>query len=329
MTLTRFSSAQFSAADRLAVFMDTYAAIEAVDVTLPPETPPQYDLAMRALPGMTVLDARCSSGQSRRTRAQARDGKDDLVLTVITRGEVLFAPDDGTAMALAPGEGYLGFNDRPCRHVLRAPGFLDIAIERDRLAPMLRDPDSTARLKLRRSPELALLTGYARLLTREVGDDLPPALAARCAAHLTDLAVAVLGGHPEATRRAEERGLRAARLAAIKADIAANVAHPGFSLDWLAQRHRLRPRQIQNLFYAEGSGFADHVLNARLDLALAALRDPKDTGRNIAEIALSCGFSDLSWFNRTFRRRFAMTPREARAEAARAQSASEQPDPKR
>lgn len=41
MTLTRFSSAQFSTADRLAGFMDTCAAIEAVDVTLPPDTPPQ------------------------------------------------------------------------------------------------------------------------------------------------------------------------------------------------------------------------------------------------------------------------------------------------
>lgn len=55
-------------------------------------------------------------------------------------------------MALAPGEGYPGFDDRPCQHVLREPGFLDIARERDRRAPLLSDPDGMARLKLRRSP---------------------------------------------------------------------------------------------------------------------------------------------------------------------------------
>jgi transcriptional regulator GlxA family with amidase domain len=175
--------------------------------------------------------------------------------------------------------------------------------------------DRAGRNKLCRSPELALLTGYARMLVRETGE-LTPELSSRCASHLLDLTVVALGGRRDAVEIANGRGARHARFAAIKADIAANAANPDFSLEWLARRHGLRPRRIRDLFYAEGTGFSDYVLNTRLDLARAELADPSGAGRNIAEIALSCGFSDLSWFNRTFRRRFAMTPSEAREAAA-------------
>ena len=34
--------------------------------------------------------------------------------------------------------------------------------------------------------------------------------------------------------------------------------------------------------------------------------------RRISDIALDCGFNDLSYFNRCFRRRFGLTPSSAR-----------------
>jgi AraC-like DNA-binding protein len=42
------------------------------------------------------------------------------------------------------------------------------------------------------------------------------------------------------------------------------------------------------------------------------LADPARLGLKVSEIAYSVGFADLSYFNRTFRLRFGMTPSDAR-----------------
>jgi AraC-like DNA-binding protein len=47
------------------------------------------------------------------------------------------------------------------------------------------------------------------------------------------------------------------------------------------------------------------------------LRDPRRFGRRISEIAAEAGFTDLSHFSRAFRRRFGMTPSDAREAAMR------------
>lgn len=105
---------------------------------------------------------------------------------------------------------------------------------------------------------------------------------------------------------------RAERLLAIKLDIAAHLDRHDLSLEWLSARHGIRPRQIQNLFYAEGSGFSAFLLEARLARARALLADPANATRTIIQIAAMSGFGDISWFNNVFRRRFGMTPGMAR-----------------
>jgi AraC-like DNA-binding protein len=42
------------------------------------------------------------------------------------------------------------------------------------------------------------------------------------------------------------------------------------------------------------------------------LASPRFCGRKIADIAFSCGFGDISYFNRKFRQRFGASPREVR-----------------
>lgn len=50
-------------------------------------------------------------------------------------------------------------------------------------------------------------------------------------------------------------------------------------------------------------------------LAYRMLSDPLNAGMSIANVAMSAGFGDLSWFNTRFRRAYGMTPREVRAHA--------------
>jgi AraC-like DNA-binding protein len=62
-----------------------------------------------------------------------------------------------------------------------------------------------------------------------------------------------------------------------------------------------------------GKSFTRHVLERRLDNATALLRDPQWRDRKITDVAVAVGFSDLSYFNRTFRRHFGVTPSDVRA----------------
>jgi AraC-like DNA-binding protein len=50
------------------------------------------------------------------------------------------------------------------------------------------------------------------------------------------------------------------------------------------------------------------VLGKRLSRAHRILSDPRFADHNISSVAFDVGFGDLSYFNRTFRRRYAATP---------------------
>jgi len=121
-----------------------------------------------------------------------------------------------------------------------------------------------------------------------------------------------LGATREAQAIAGQRGVRAGRLAAVKADVMGNLANPGLSVGSVAARQGLTPRYIHMLFETEGVTFSEYVVTKRLARAHRILTDPRLANRMIHEVALEVGFGDLSYFNRTFRRHFGMTPSEMR-----------------
>ena len=57
-----------------------------------------------------------------------------------------------------------------------------------------------------------------------------------------------------------------------------------------------------------GTTFTDFVLCGRLARAHRMLVDPRYADHSISAVAYEAGFSDLSYFNRTFRRRYGATP---------------------
>ena len=132
-------------------------------------------------------------------------------------------------------------------------------------------------------------------------------------AHIYDLAALAMGATRDAAEIASSRGLAAARLREIKSDIAASLSRGEISVAEIAQRQRVTPRYIQMLFENEGATFTEFVRNARLNRAYRMLRDPRFADRSISTIAFDAGFTDLSYFNRLFRRRFGGTPSDIRA----------------
>ena len=68
----------------------------------------------------------------------------------------------------------------------------------------------------------------------------------------------------------------------------------------------------------QGLTFSSFVLGRRLSRAHRLLSDPHLADRSISSVAFDVGFGDLSYFNRTFRQRYAATPTEIRQSAIKA-----------
>ena len=118
----------------------------------------------------------------------------------------------------------------------------------------------------------------------------------------------------EIARRRSKRE-RGVRLAGIKADIAENIGLRELSAAWIAARHGVSASHVRRLFAVEQVTFSEFVLDYRLARAHAILSDDESLDHTISAIAYALGFGDLSYFNRTFRRRFGARPSDVRAAA--------------
>lgn len=159
---------------------------------------------------------------------------------------------------------------------------------------------------------LRLISGYTELIFKE-SNVADPLIDAHISQTLIDLVGLAAGAERDGALLARERGLRAARLKAVVEAIARGYADPAFSINVVVRRLRISERYIQELLRSTGAGFSERVLELRLQHAVVLLARREVANRKISEIAYSCGFNDLSYFHRCFRRRFGMTPAGARA----------------
>jgi AraC-like DNA-binding protein len=83
---------------------------------------------------------------------------------------------------------------------------------------------------------------------------------------------------------------------------------PEFRSSAIAEELGLSTRYLQQVFAEVGTTPARFLLARRLDAVAARLRHA-DKPCRITDIALECGFSDLSYFSRAFRRRFGVSAR--------------------
>jgi AraC-like DNA-binding protein len=94
--------------------------------------------------------------------------------------------------------------------------------------------------------------------------------------------------------------------------VSENLVANDLSVQTVASHHGLTARYIHMLFEGEGMTFSSFVLEQRLLLAWRMLRSTHYNHMSISGIALAVGFSDVSHFNRSFRRRFGASPGEFR-----------------
>jgi AraC-like DNA-binding protein len=309
----RFSTADYAPRERLDAWREIYGRtllkleIEPVEVGAF-----HTDVRMRRLPGLGMITGARSATLYRRTRT---DG-DDLMMS-FGLGGGFEAMQFGRTERMEAGDavvvtaGATGYVRAPA-----AGRTITLCVPRQPIARMVGDLESTL---CRRIPAgnaaLALLTGYVGILENAAALAAPD-VQRQAVTHVHDLIALALGATREAADVAKARGVRAARLRAIKADIAAHLSCDDLAVATVAARHRLPVRYVQRLFESEGVTFTDFVLDQRLACAHRLLADPRFAGLKIGMVAAEAGFSDLSYFNRAFRRRFGVTPTDVRAQAA-------------
>jgi AraC-like DNA-binding protein len=270
---------------------------------------PAVELVKWRLPGASVL-----SGRFRGVRQIGDPGTggapDDVFFGINLAGAGL-SRQRGREVVVDGGDAMVvGLHDGPFT-VLRpvASRMIGIRVPRAGLPPRIEaDLAGAVRIVPARTPALQLLTRYLR----SVLDGPVPTgeLADTVVDHVTELIALSLGapvGSPTAAV-----GVRAARLQAVKADIARNLTDPALNATSVAARHGISTRYLHRLFEDDGRTFSRFVLDQRLELVHRRLRNPRFTTHTITAIASGAGFIDPSYFSRAFRRRYTATPTDVR-----------------
>jgi AraC-like DNA-binding protein len=275
-------------------------------------------LAVGINAGVCVQRMTFSAGcKSQRTPELLTDGNDDVILHVQQEGRTILS-QLGREVTAEPGRGYLASNadvstmilPGPCRFVcIGAPRKLMMA-----MAPGVED--ALARPLPPHAGMVNVLMSYLDILEDERSLEMPE-LQRAVATHIHDLCALVIGATRDATEIANGRGVRAARLRAIKADIIQRFRDEDVSPGALALRHGVSTRYIQKLFESDGTTLSKFVLGQRLAHVHRMLTDPRQDDRLIGTLVYEAGFGDISTFNREFRRHFGATPSDVRAAAAK------------
>lgn len=254
-----------------------------------------------------TVRTRLSPGAVFRDRDMLRDSDDRLSLVIAdaTRFNVFHRSREAR---LGRGDAVLFQADAPGR--IESPGVLGLVEismpQAEWVARGVRPGDLLARAIGRTSEGLGLLSTYVRAL--ELNANLAGGDARRMAhQHILDLAVlAAVRLRP--VGESSESAVVAARRASVMEYIEARIGDPELGVTRVSNALRLSPRYIQRLFRASGTSLTDHVNELRLQRAFALLTRADQSRERIADIAMTVGFSDVSYFNRLFRSRFGDTP---------------------
>jgi AraC-like DNA-binding protein len=312
----RFSTAAFPMRERVPFWREVFGRkLVRVDVEPLENAPFEATATLRAWPALRLMSCASTAARTKRTRELVADGDDGFVLLIDTGG-TLTASQLDRDVTLRPGEAAVILHAEPATMAHASFRHEGLVMARAAVAPLVADFEDMAMRPIPRDNEaLRLLTSYLAIMRDDRA--MTPELRRLAATHVHDLVALAIGATRDGAAIAKERGVRAARLAAIKADVMAHAGEHDLTLAAVAERHRISPRSVQLLFEKEGTTFSQFVLDRRLALAHRMLVDPRHATATVSAIAWASGFGDLSHFNRNFRRRYGATPSEVRAEVPR------------
>jgi AraC-like DNA-binding protein len=308
-TALHFSTRELPFSKRLPALRELFD--QSIRMELDAEDGHAVEMTMHIEPGLrraemvSALTARVA-----RPAPRIADGEDTVCLMMKTGGHMALTQGQREAVPHL-GDAVLLVYREPALLQFANATYLSVRVPFGALATLADLDGAAARCIPRDTQALSLLRAYLASLPERIDDVQLRRLAAT---HVYDLLALAIGATDEGREIANRRGVRAARLESIQANL---IQDPTLPLDQIAARHGISQRYVQMLFEARGTTFSEFVLDRRLDAACRMLTSPRYASWTIATIALEAGFGDLSHFNRRFRRRYLMTPSDLRAQARR------------
>lgn len=302
---------------RLAMWREVYGhGITHVDIEPIGDVPFHADVTFKLLPHVAIASGSHSPAHYRVTRELLKDGRDIIALSILRSGEAS-ATQFGQELIGGVGSASVLSGADPSVSTLTADGsFITLALSRPAISELAPDFASAfGRPIPADDPALRLLIKYldAVMAADELAD---PEVARSVSAHILDLVALALGARGDRAKAALG-GAKAARLKALKSDVMSMLGNGELSSELIAGRHGISSRYVRKLFEQEGTSFTAFVLGERLMRVRRMLRDPRYAHLTIARLAHACGFNDISYFNRAFRRHFGATPTDVREKKSR------------
>ncbi|MCX5516567.1 AraC family transcriptional regulator [Kaistia algarum] len=301
---------------RFSLWQETYAAeIGSIDFHRASDRPFTARIEAASVGSIVLAHMWGTITQSTRTARHLRRDNLDGYLLLVNHADVRLAGRmGGHSYEIEPGGAVLVSGAEPATVIggNADHNWSNILIPFDLLNETIPDAENRMAIPISGANEaLGLMKRYSRFI--ETGPALvAPELAAHAAASIVDLIALATGAKGDVAELAGLRGVRAARLEAVLAKIREGFANPMISAQGVAQDLGVSVRYVHDLLQETGMSFSERVLEARLRRVSAMLADRRYAGMRISEIAFACGFSDVSYFNRCFRRRFGCSPGQAR-----------------
>jgi AraC-like DNA-binding protein len=311
----RFSTEDFPEKNRVEAYREAFGAtIARHDIEPLGDNPFHFEADLWSLPGLGLASAHISP--CRRWIRAEHIVSDDILFGIGLSGGCVLR-QHGREAHVGVGEAVLTSSAHRAEVLIAAPSRpITLRIPYTVLKSRIPDVDDLVSRRIPRDTEgLMLLTGYVAAIRNT--ELTRPELCRLAVEHVYDLVSLVLGVKGDFREIAEMRGARATRLAAILREIGRRSGDPNLSALTVAGEIGVTPRYVHLLLEETGRSFTHHVLERRLQRAAALLRDPNRRHSKIAVIATEAGFTDLSYFNRAFRRHFGATPSDLREAANR------------
>lgn len=307
----RFSTEAFAERERLTAWREVFGRT-VCNLDIEPLDPGNFSSEAMGfrLPGLGVLFVVSGPADFKHTRELIAD--DDLSFMAAPTSSCM-ASQLGRTLQLGPGAGVL-MNNAEIGHIRVAScsRFTTFRVPRAAIKPLVPDLDAAvARRVPANNAALGLLIRYLESI-RDTQALTSAKLRHLAITHVYDLLAVALGATREATEIAYSRGMRAGRLREAKAFIGRHLGRHDLSARTVAAHLGVTPRYVHMLFESEGVPFMKVVIDQRLARSYDMLLDSQMAGCSISEIAFAVGFSDLSHFNRAFRRHFDNTPSDTR-----------------
>ena len=308
-----FNSDLLPEEERLSVWREEFGrSILNMNIHLLEEQPLTVQARLSALPGLRTISFRGSAMKFDRPRNLLGRGDDTFGL-VVNRNSLTSLAQLNREVPLGHGDACAILSDEPGNVASR--GCLGLLFQRAPLVARARNiADFALRHVSRESDALRLLMGYLDALP----DKLSPGsgkLERTIVDHVYDLAALAICP-PRHVDVSSASATAAARLELAMTYLRKHYDFPGLTVSTVAGDQNISARYLQRLIETTGATFSEHLNELRLQRAFALLSDPRYRTKQIAEVALRSGFSDVSYFNRMFRRRFGETPRSVRSRLA-------------